>query len=47
VILYEKVAVACPPEDVVKKEKVSQWIESEPELERKVRDDFRKNGISI
>lgn len=42
-----KVAVECPPEDIVKKEKVDKWVESEPELERKVRDDFRKNGINF
>jgi len=39
--------VAYPTEDIVKKEKVDRWIESEPELERKVRADFKKNGINF
>ena len=34
-------------EDVSKKEKVDKWVESEPDLERKVRDDFRTNGVSF
>ena len=42
-----KVAVACPPEDVVKKMKVDEWVASEPELERKVRDDFRSSGFNF
>jgi hypothetical protein len=45
VILYEKVAVACPPEDVVKKEKVTEWIESESELAGKVREALKNNRI--
>lgn len=30
-----------------KKEKVDRWVKSEPELERKVREDFRNRNISI